>query len=236
MSYIKIAFFVEGYTEQQFVRNILIEIFGIKKIAIEIQEVKGGKKVSVSYTKITSASELDSTKYFVLIYNCNGDSSIKSYILEQRSSLIKAGYSKVIGLRDVYPDITREQISRLRDGLKYGVPQKDLQISFVLSIMEIEAWFLSEEFHFSKINVKLTFEHLWEKFEFDPRTQNTENIDEAANLLKAIYASVGMTYKKEKAYIDRTINKLDFGNIYLEVRNRNTSLNELISEFESVLI
>ena len=163
MSYIKIAFFVEGYTEQQFVRNILIEIFGIKKIAIEVQEVKGGNKVSTSYTKIATANETDTTKYFVLVYNCNGDSSIKSYILDQRNNLIKAGYSKVIGLRDVYPDITRAEISKLRDGLKYGVPQKDLPISFVLSIIEIEAWFLAEEFHFSKINEKLTFEHLWEQ-------------------------------------------------------------------------
>jgi hypothetical protein len=235
MSYKKIAFFVEGYTEQQFIKKLLVEIFGQKKIAIEIKQIRGGKKVATSYTTIetpTHPGEL--VKYYVLIYDCNGDGAIKSYILENRQSLIDAGYSKVIGVRDIYPDYLRSEIFQLQNGLNYKLPQKDLPIVFVLSIMEVESWFLAEENHYEKIDSKLTLDHINENFSFNPKDDDTQLIDKAAIFLKDIYSSAGLTYKKEKIYIDRTINALDYSNIYFAVKERNSSLNILISEFEEV--
>lgn len=234
MEYKKIAFFVEGYTEQQFVKRLLREIFGQKNIAIEVKEITGGNKAAISYLTIETPISTDDIKYYVLIYNCNGDSSIKSYILENRDNLIKAGYLKIIGLRDIYPDFERADIFKLQQRLNYGMPQRDLSTVFVLSIMEVECWFLAEEFHYEKINAGLTSEHLQANFNFQPCQDNTENIDEPANFLKDIYTSVGMTYKKEKTYIDRTINELDFTNLYINVRGRILSLNNLIEEFEDI--
>lgn len=234
MEYRKIAFFVEGYTEQQFVKKLLTEIFGKKSLGIEVKEVKGGKKVAISYTTIETPEVTDDTKFYVLIYNCNGDGKIKSYILDHRVNLIKAGYEKVIGLRDLFPDFTREEIHDLITGLNYKLPQKDLPIKFVLSIMEIESWFLAEENHFINIDSDLTLEHINEKFGFDFKSHNTELIDEAAETLKQIYCSVGKTYKKEAEYIDRTINAMDFTNVYFNVQKRIASLKNLIEEFEEV--
>jgi hypothetical protein len=237
MSYKKIAFFVEGYTEQQFVKKLLVEIFGQKKIAIEIKQIKGGSKIATSYTSIETPEIKDGDndlKYYVLIYNCGGDSSIKSYILDNRKNLIESGYSKVIGLRDIYPDFNRDEVSRLQKGLNYQLPQKDLPIVFVLSIMEIESWFLAENLHYSKIDNKLTDSYLKATFGFDSENTNTEDIDEPANFLKEIYTSVGKTYKKEKSHIDRTIDQLDYSNIYFNIRNKNISLNSLITEFEEI--
>lgn len=230
----KIAFFVEGYTEQEFLKRLLEEIFGQKKVAIEVKSARGGSRVAVSYTTIKSAIATDETKYFVLIYNCNGDSGVKSYILEQRESLISAGYSKVIGLRDVYPDVERKDIYKLWYGLNLRVPQKPVPISFVLSVMETESWFLAEDTHYERINHQLTVDFIKSNCNFNPLAISSENVDQAAELLKNIYQSVGMTYKKEEFYIDRTINALDFSNMYFTVRNRNVSLDNIIRECEAL--
>ncbi|MCH4824589.1 DUF4276 family protein [Gramella lutea] len=232
----KVAFFVEGYTEQEFLKNLLVEIFGKKNIGVEIKNARGGSKTAIKYTLIESAEVNENTQYFVLIYNCGGDSAIKSYILDQRSSLIKSGYVKVIGFRDVFPDFTRQEIPKLVRGLNYKIPQKDLPISFVLSVMEIEGWFLAEENHYSEIDDSLNPDLVNNNFGFDPSSDNTENIDEPANKLKDIYNHVGKTYKKEKPIIDRTVNALDYGNLYLNVNNRIPSFKSLMDEIELIFV
>ncbi len=234
MAYRKLAFFVEGYTEQQFVKKLLIEIFGEKQISIKIDEIKGGKTIAIKYTTIITPQVSDETQYYVLIYNCNGDSKIKSYILDRRESLIKAGYEKIIGLRDIFPDFTRDDIQEVIKGLNYKLPQKELPIIFVLSIMEIESWFLAEENHFKKIDQKLTSDFISKKFNFNPSIDDSQLIDKSAETLKEIYKSVGKTYKKEKYYIDRTIDSIDFANIYFNVQQRINSLENLILEFEEI--
>lgn len=230
MSIRKIAFFVEGYTEQGFLKRLLTEIFNQKDIGIEIKEAKGGKRIKISYTTIESPTLTEETKYYVLIYNCGGDSAIKSYIMDRRSTLIKSGFEKIIGFRDVYPDVKREEIHRLLYGLNYKTPQKDITIKFILSVMEVEGWFIADENHYSNIDNNLLTKDILANFGFDPAEYNTELIDEPADTLKAIYQTVGKTYKKEEKIIDRTINALDYGNLYLNVNNRIPSFKELTDE------
>ena len=235
MSYKKIAFFVEGYTEQEFVKKLLLAIFDEKKIAIDIRKIKGGNKVPISHTVLQSETPTDDTFYYILIYDCGGDANVKSYVLDQRESLLSAGYLKVIGLRDVYPQFSRDDIFKLKQMANYGVPQKGLLVKFVLAVMEVESWFLAEENHFLKIDAVLDEPYLKANFNLEPSRDNTELKDKPANFLDSIYQSVGTSYEKQKASIDRTIDALDYVNIYFNVRERNSSLNELISEFEEVL-
>jgi hypothetical protein len=235
MKYKKIAFFVEGYTEQEFVRKLLTEIFGVRKLAIEITRIKGGKKIPITHTIIESALTTDDTIYYILIYNCTGDSNVKSYILDHRESLIKSGYIKIIGLRDIYPDFKREDIFKLEQWLNYGLPQKDLPIKIVLSIMEIESWFLAEEKHYLKINETLDLNYICNNFNFNPSEDDTQLIDEAAKKLDQIYQNVGEVYNKDIDKINKTINALDYANVYFVVSNRISSLKKLIFEFEEVL-
>lgn len=236
MSYKRIAFFVEGYTEQEFVKKLLLAIFDVKKIAIGVSRIKGGKKIPICHTVIESAVTTDDTIYYVLIYDCGGDANVKSYVLDHRASLLSAGYLKVIGLRDIYPQFSRKDIFKLKKYQNYGVPQKDLPIKFVIAVMEIESWFLAEENHFLKINAVLDESYLKTNFNFEPSKDNCELVDESANFLDSIYKSVGTSYDKEKASIDRTTDAIDYVNIYFNVRLRNSSLEELISEIEEVLL
>lgn len=234
MDIIKIAFFVEGYTEQEFLKRLLVEVFGSKKIGIEIKEIKGGSKVRISFTEIQTPSVDANIQYYILIYNCGGDGAIKSYMLDRRAGLLNAGYKKIVGLRDVYPDFKREEIADLLRGLYFRLPQKDIPISFVLSTMEVESWFLAEENHFAQIDIKLTNEKIHNDFGFNPLNDNPEFIEEPANKLNQIYNSVGENYEKTKTSISRTLNALDYGNLYLNVNNRVPSFKSLTDEIDFI--
>lgn len=236
MSYKKIAFFVEGYTEQEFVKKLLLAIFDEKKITIGISKIKGGKKKPICHTVLESAITTDDTIYYILIYDCGGDGNVKSYVVDQRESLLSAGYLKVIGLRDIYPQFGRGDIFKLKQMANYGVPQKGLPIKFVLAVMEVESWFLAEENHFLKIDTILDEAYLKANFNWEPSKDDTELIDDPANFLDSIYKTVGTSYEKQKASIDRTTDAIDYVNIYFNVRQRNSSLQELISEFEEILL
>jgi len=229
----KYAFFVEGYTERLFLEKLLTEIFGSNKIKIETKKISGGRRIPVSITTLSTSSNSEKKDYYILIYDCGGDSSIRSYIGDQRASLIKTGYIKIFGIRDVYPDFDRSEIIKLRNGLYFKLPQKDLPTKFILSIMEIEAWFLAEENHYATIDSKLTIDYIKNNYCFDPSIYNTELRDEPTNDLIKIYQLVGKSYTKTKSHIDRTINSLDYDNVYLNVRNRVNALNELVTEIDS---
>lgn len=236
MSLRKIAFFVEGLTEQLFVEKLLVEILGQNKIAVEVKKIEGGAKTAIKLTAIASPTINHATDYYVLIFDCGGDSSIGSYIKDQRNSLISSGYSKIIGMRDVFPDFKRSEIPLLRKHMYYGIPQKDILTKFILSIMEVESWFLAEENHYNKINTTLNIELIEKEFGFNPLLHNTEDRDEPANDLKRIYNHVGASYSKNRASIERTIDALDYCNLYLAVNKRNHSLNELISEINEFVV
>lgn len=226
----RIAFFVEGLTEQLFIEKLLNEIFDQKKIAIEVKKIKGGKRIPIALTTISTPIISQTTNYYILIYDCGGDGNIRSYIMDQRAGLLKAGYSKIIGIRDVYPDFSRSDIHKLQYGLNFKLPQKDLQTKFILSIMEIESWFLADENHYPNINSVLTRDFISQNSGFDPSTYNTQLFNEPANKLNEVYNLVGDSYVKENSVITRTVESLDYANLYFEVHKRISSFKELIDE------
>jgi hypothetical protein len=231
----KVAFFVEGFTEQIFIERLLLEVFGSKKIAIEIRNIKGGFRFPIKISSITTPAMPPNLGYYILIYNCGGENSIRSYIQDQRKSLLKSGYSKIIGIRDVYPNFKHSEIHSLRHGLYFRLPQKEIPIIFVLSIMEIEAWFLADETHYQRIDEGLTVEFITSNYSFNPAIYNTELLNNPAADLHNIYRLVNKSYaKKKKSRIVRTVTNLDYSNIYFSVKDRISSLNQLVTEIDSI--
>lgn len=231
----RIAFFVEGLSEQLFLEKLLLEVFSCNKIAVESRKMRGGTRVPVTITQITTPTPTVNTEYYILIYDCGGDSNVGSYIRDQRESLKNHGYIKIIGIRDVYPAFTRSEIPRLIRSIHFGIPQKDLPVKFILSIMEIESWFLAEETHYAKINASLSVSLIQSNLGFNPASYDTQLFDMPAIKLNEVYQLVSMRYSKESASISRTINALDFANIYFEVHKRISSLKELIDEINLML-
>ena len=72
----KIAFFVEGQTEQLFINKLLIEIAGQKNISIELEQFQGyGRRPTKNIYPRTTSSPI-SPNHYALIHDCRGDKLI----------------------------------------------------------------------------------------------------------------------------------------------------------------
>ncbi len=236
----KIAFFVEGQTEQLFINKLLIEIAGQKNIAIDLRQWRGGSstpKQEIFIPQTLSYTIPQSPIYEALIYDCGGDDKVKSDILDQITNLASNGYEEIIGIRDLFP-LPLTDLRKLESGLQFIPPNsRPLPIPFqiIVAVNEIEAWFLAECSHFERIDSKLTNLFIRSIVPFDPCTDDmTLRLNPAIDL-KTIYQQVGKSYTKSINQVERTVNCLDYANLYLNVKNSITKLNDLISKIDNFL-
>ena len=226
----KLAIFVEGQTEQIFVRKLLEEIAGKKNIRINIM-AKDPKQIErIAMTNLTN----NSIQYYVLIYNCCNDEALVGYISDQYSSLINDGYNKIIGLRDVYPKFTISEIDKLERGLHFSLRGKNFA-KVVLAVMEIEAWFLSEWKHFEKISPILTPATIYEKLGFNPEIDDMEERPNPAEDLKRVYQLAGRSYQKRRKQTETIVSSLDYDFLYLELVEKVHRLGEFVSHINTFI-
>ena len=206
----KLAIFVEGLTEQILVRKMLHAVLGRNQIAIQTVKITGGHNVRMSFTVMRAAHVNSQTDYFVLVYDCGGETNVKSYMLARRNKLISNGYTMVMGLRDAYPNFTREEVPKLLRGLNHKLPQKKASTHIYLAIMETEAWFLGEYRHLKKVSRILTPAYIQKHFGFNPHTENMEEREHPSEDMKRIYQAAGHDYTKKRDRLNAVIGKLDF--------------------------
>ncbi|MDR2020815.1 MAG: hypothetical protein LBQ14_08640, partial [Treponema sp.] len=94
---------------------------------------------------------------------------------------------------------------------------------------------LAEENHYQLIDESLTIHSVNSIIGIDIAITSTESIDHPSLTIKQIYQSVGKDYNKKKWEVERTVYVLDYENIYLCVRNRNKSLNELLTCLDGLI-
>jgi hypothetical protein len=229
----RLAVFVEGYTEILFIEKLLEEIAGVNNIIIESRRISGGSSAPRKMKIIKAAKQNTGQKYFVLIFDCGGDESVKTRILEEHGNLTKKGYSKIIGIRDVRPKFTYAEIPRLEVNLPKYIKTSFAPVAFILSIMEIEAWFLAEISHYSQIEPSITVNEIKKKLGFDPEHDNLELRPYPADDLNACYAIGGKTYTKDQA--KRTVDALDYDLIYCTISLKFKYLDRLIFYIRSFL-
>ena len=151
-------------------------------------------------------------EHFVLIFNCGNDELVKSRMVEEYTNLAGAGYSKLICIRDVYPKFKYAEIGKLEMGLPIWVRTKPILVDFILSIMEVEAWFLAEHTHFTQIDPALTVAAIIARLNFDPANDDMQLRPAPADDLHDCYALVSKAY--EKATAIETIKALDYTYMY----------------------
>lgn len=229
----KIAFFVEGQTEQIFVNRLVKEIMGYGNVTVILKKISGGtnapKRESIRSYKIERHSE-----YTVLIYDCGSDNRVKSEILDNITNLRESGYTYIAGIRDLYP-LSVDELPRLEKGLKFLPPVfRDFRDYFdiVVVVHEVETWFLAEPGHFLKVDKKLTGKYIEKKLGFNPYLINPLSRTHPAQDLGRIYKLAGKSYTKKYYQVEKLVNKLDFAKIRHEVRYKVDSLNKLISFIE----
>jgi hypothetical protein len=97
-------------------------------------------------------------------------------------------------------------------------------------VNEVEAWFMAEEKHYAKIDPKLTLAKVNAIAGIDVSTDSTELIAHPTEKLQQIY-----NYSKRKNTVTRIVNTLDYTNLYIDVRQRNNSFNELLMHLDSII-
>lgn len=230
----KLAIFVEGQTEQLFAEKLLVEIAGAKKLRIEKRKARGGRKNKRRLRLLETTAVDSQQEYFLLIVDCGEDERVGSDIRERYGNLVAQGYQAIIGIRDVFPQ-EREDIPKLREGLRYKLRTGPIEVLFVLAIMEIEAWFIAEHTHFARISDELTTERIKASIGFDPSTDDVELRDHPSQDLHEIYNLAGYFYKKSKTDVERTVDALDYARIYLALGKRLNDLQNLIERIDLFL-
>ncbi|MCP4309757.1 MAG: DUF4276 family protein [Bacteroidetes bacterium] len=228
----KLAIFVEGLTEQILVRQMLDAVLGRNKIAIQSVKITGGHNVKMSFTVMKAAHVNNMTDYYVLIYDCGGETNVKSYMLARRRKLVSSGYHMILGLRDVFPNFERKDVGKLQRGLNHQLPQKRARTHIHLAIMETEAWFLGEFHHLKRVSRKLTPEFVEKHLGFNPRTGRMEAREHPADDLKAVYQLAGHDYTKKRYKLNAVVSKLDFQYFTHGLTERMPSLEKFVKELE----
>jgi hypothetical protein len=228
----KLAVFVEGYTEVVFVEKLIEEIAGKPNVLIEHREIRGSSSRR-TFARIRAAQPNTGQRYFVLIVDCGGDRLVKDRIREEHDNLSRAGYSGIIGLRDVRPDFTHSEIPQLEAGLRKYIKTSLIPVEFILAILEIEAWFLAEVSHFPRIHPAITVPAIIAALGFNPVTDNMELRLTPAEDLNNCYALGGKNYQKHLA--KDTVEALDYAAIYMGLSQKFSYLERLIRSIEAFL-
>lgn len=229
----RMAFFVEGQTEQVFVNRLIRYILGPKQTNIVQKKIKGGtNSPKVSMTRHRSISR--TPEYEVLIVDCGADNRVKSEMLENLENLNENNYQYLIGLRDLYP-LPLEEFDRLNKGLQFLPPRlRKLPATFeiIIAVREIESWFLAESTHFQKIDKRLTCDFIQKKLGFNPELIDPTVRVHPASDINNIYRLVGQSYAKKYNQTSRMIHSLDIKQIVGPLRTKIKGLDDLITVIE----
>ena len=127
-------------------------------------------------------------------------------------------------------------LGQLRNGLRFGMKTKPIEVVFALGVMEIETWFLAEHTHFARVSPELTTELIKEKLGFDPSVENPEGRCHPSRDLHDIYCLVGFAYDKSKSNVQRTVDRLSYESLYLKATGHTIfDLETLIDSIDGFL-
>jgi hypothetical protein len=229
----KMAIFVEGYTEVVFVDQLIAEIANENAVRIEWRLISGGATCPRTSRQIKAAQPHTGQEHFVVIFDCGGDDAVKTRMIKEYPHLVEAGYTKIICIRDVYPKFTYAEIPALKTFLPKQVKTKPIVVDFILSIMEIEAWFLAEHNHFPKIDAAITLEAIAAGLGFNPAQDDMQQRPTPADDLHNCYVLGGKSYEKKNA--KDTMEALDYVHIYAGLVDKFPDLKRLCDIIETFL-
>lgn len=167
----KMAMFFEGRTELEFSSKLIQELARYSAVTIETRKLRGvttHDRSSKLITTIHTDSAGNESKHFFLLFDCAGDTAAKSRMMAEYDHLARSDYSEIICQRDVAPAFTLADVPLLERTLPLFVQTKPIRVTFILSVMEIEAWFLAEYTHFPRIDAAITSDAIAAVLGFDP--------------------------------------------------------------------
>lgn len=221
----KLAIFVEGQTERCLVERIVSEYVGLSKLVLVRQELHGGhyRTLVISYQ--------DRALFYILVVDCQGDEKVLSVVKENYDGLIDQGFSRVIGLRDLYPK-RLDELARVQTSITDNLPVGVLGVDFIIAVTEIESWFVQDDTHYHRIHCDLTLDRVNHQLGIDITKDSAETLRRPSKDLNDVYNLVEVKYKKKKGQCIRTVNALDIEHLFLNGRKLLVSLDQFLTALE----
>ncbi|MBQ0153348.1 MAG: hypothetical protein KBS70_01020 [Bacteroidales bacterium] len=243
----KLAIFVEGPTEAEFITRLLRELVVAKKLSITTTKMRGGRDAAHPriQTIVAKDSLLPTTEYLVNIYISCTDNRVNSDVKDNINNLKVLGFDLVIALKDLRGEDSCGTPRTLADlpnvdmAERYVFSKMPIPVVSVIAVMEIETWFIGETNHYSIISSSLTQPLIQSHAAIigvDPYVDMLEDIVQPAETLNEIYNLVGLEYTKEAGNRQRTINALDMTNLYVSLPNRIVRLQQLVSTLDNFFV
>lgn len=220
----KTAIFVEGQTELVFVREYLLKKFEYQNIGVECYTLFTDSNFHTSEYPFPSREDAINAENYFQIINVGNDNAVLTRILNREKYLWNVGFSRIIGLRDMYSKSYRETAREvgvidfdLNEDFKQSTKEqianraeKPNQIDFTFAIMEAESWILGFHNCFEKINPLLTVNYIESKLGFNLEVVNPEiTFFHPAKIMEQIYDLANETYKKSKGNIEAIMASLE---------------------------
>ena len=228
----KIAFFVEGQTERIFIEKLIEEYYTYQDF-----NIKSIKQIGNKTCVMRAEHKKDNINYYFLIFDASSDNRVLSAIKERANSLFEKGYSKILGIRDFYPE-KRENKERILLKSKEILNQLTYpeKILVIIAVMEIEAWFLADDKLFENIHPKLTTRYIEQQLNIDLTNPATERYDHPAGIINSILQLIDLKYKKREKQSYKIAYKLDYTKLLVDdsVRNGNRSFTLFLKHFEDI--
>jgi hypothetical protein len=222
----KMAIFVEGQTEQKFAESLVYQVAGERRVHIDTVQAYGGSTVPRTFVAVTASRPAPEKQYYVIIYDSSNDSRVLSDIRDHYANLVSQGFREIVGIRDVYPQPPAD-IPGIRRAFASLVPSGPVSPILVLTLMEIEAWFIAEHNHFPRLHTALSLPAVTAAIGYDPQTHDVQLIPHPADDLKKAYMLAGLGYNKSARHVQRTVANLDYAHIYLHLPARLPGLKVL---------
>ena len=181
-------------------------------------EFSGGKNGEPRKIKVIYKTPEDKEQEFqVQIMESGNDDRVASDLRDTYDELVASGFELIIGIRDVRPGHTLDQVPLLRRASKFRMKTKPVDPLIVLAVLEVEAWFLAEHHHYQKIHPNLDCPRILAAFGFDPATGDMTARAAPNEDLHAIYQLEGLAYRKRGRHIERTVSVLNYEYVYYEM-------------------
>jgi hypothetical protein len=222
----KIAIFVEGQGELIFTRNLLYHLNDPARFSFECFKLYARSQQEVPYEYKNPNAEV----HFKII-NVGNDERVLDVIAENEEKLMKEGFNKIIGLRDMYSKAYRKRSKNIIDD---GVTQQFIEavttviagmnhsdkINFHFAIMELEAWWLSMYHLFEKIHDQLTVSFIENNLGYNLSHIVPEKTFFHPSLeIDKIFQLVEYKYKKHFDEVESITSKIDAQDISDAIKN-----------------
>lgn len=211
----KVAVFVEGQSEQIFVRSLLERTLDPGVLSFGCLRLYADRLSPVPYSYPNPSAAV----YF-LIVDVGNDERVLSAVKEREQNLFRRGYERILALRDMYCEAYRRRSGgRIDDEVTQAFARgaestiadmaHPCEIAVHFAVMELEAWFLAMFRLLQQAHSGLTDELLEQELgfrlsEIDPQTYFYRPSADLDRILRL----VGERYRKSRGDVEKICSHL----------------------------